>query len=96
MRQIATTIQNQRYDTLILPDIETRDTDLFIISREGDRLDLLSQQFYSTPEFWWILAQANSLGKGSLTVPAGIQIRIPSPIDSGYVSSLLRTTGDAR
>ena len=95
MRQLATTIRDQRYDTLVLPDIEFRDTDLYIISREGDRLDSLSQQFYSTPEFWWILAQANALGKGSLTVPPGIQIRIPSPVDAGYAQSLLRTTGDS-
>ena len=95
MRQIATTIQGQRYNTLPLPVIPVRDTDLYIISREGDRLDSLSQQFYSTPEFWWVIAQANALGKGSLAVQPGVQIRIPSPVDAGYVQSLLRTTGDS-
>jgi hypothetical protein len=27
---------------------------------------------------WWIIARANNIGKGDLTVPIGTQIRIPS------------------
>ena len=51
--------------------------DKYIISREGDRLDLLSYEFYGDPRYWTILANANNLGKGTLDVPAGKQIRIP-------------------
>ena len=64
------------------PKFEKKSTDLYIISRELDRLDLLSNEFYEDPRYWWILAEANpQLGKGTLLVPAGLQLRIPFPVD---------------
>lgn len=70
-----------KYYTSKLPLYEIRDTDLYIFSREGDRLDSLANSFYSDPTLWWIIANANNLGKGSLMIPPGIQLRIPNPID---------------
>ena len=52
--------------------------DRFIFTIEGDRLDTLSHDFYGDPRHWVILANANNLGKGTLSVPAGTQLRIPS------------------
>jgi len=69
-----------RYQTTHYPNFPKRPTDLYIISREQDRLDLLANEFYKDPRFWWVLARANNLGKGSLDVPMGIQIRIPFPL----------------
>lgn len=69
-----------RYQTTRYPSFPKRSTDLYIISREQDRLDLLANEFYKDPRFWWVLARANNLGKGSLDVPMGIQIRIPFPL----------------
>ena len=57
-------------------------SDLYIFSRDGDRLDNLANDFYKDPRYWWIIAQANNLGKGTLTIPSGLQIRIPFPIDN--------------
>jgi len=64
-------------DTTMLPKIEKSFEDRYIISREGDRLDLLSYEFYGDPRYWVIIANANNLGKGTLDVPSGKQIRIP-------------------
>ena len=64
-------------NTTKLPVIEKSYQDRYIISRESDRLDLLSYEFYGDPRYWFILANANNLGKGTLDVPAGKQIRIP-------------------
>lgn len=75
------TITNRKYDTTVYPNFPERSTDYYIFSREGDRLDLLANAFYNDPSMWWIIAQANNLGKGSVMVPAGIQIRIPFPIE---------------
>jgi len=69
-----------RYQTTRYPSFPKRPTDLYIISREQDRLDLLANEFYKDPRFWWVLARVNNLGKGSLDVPMGIQIRIPFPL----------------
>ena len=63
--------------TTELPIISKSQSDRYIISREGDRLDLLANQFYGDPRMWVALALANNLGKGSFIVPPGIQLRLP-------------------
>ena len=52
--------------------------DRYIIGMQGDRLDNLAFKYYGDARLWWILARANYLGKGDLSVPIGAQIRIPS------------------
>lgn len=75
-------ITNKRYNTSVLPLFAERPSDYYIFSREGDRLDNLAQSFYNDPSLWWVLAQANNLGKGSFMIPPGRQIRIPYPLDN--------------
>jgi len=70
-----------RYTTTRLPSIPQSPDDRYIFSREGDRLDQLAFEFYEEPRYWWIIATANNLGKGTLNVEPGIQIRIPFPIE---------------
>ena len=41
------------------------------------RLDTLSYEFYNDALYWWVIADANGLGKGSLVVPAGTILQIP-------------------
>lgn len=79
-------VKDARYSSTRYPSFPKRMTDLYIISREQDRLDLLSNEFYKDPRYWWVLAKANNLGKGTLDVPMGIQIRIPFPITDLTVS----------
>ena len=76
MRYNYNKIKNSKYLTSRLPKINGTG-DRYIISRQGDRLDLLAQQFYEDVAAWWIIADANNLGKGDLHVPPGLQIRIP-------------------
>jgi hypothetical protein len=75
------TLTGRRYNTTVYPNFAERESDYYIFSHEGDRLDLLANAFYGDPSLWWVLAQANYLGKGSLAVQPGLQIRIPFPID---------------
>jgi len=70
-----------KYKTTRYPLLKTQLSDLYIFSRQGDRLDNLSHKFYKDPRYWWVLAQANNLGKGTLVVPPGLQIRIPFPLE---------------
>tara|TARA_B100000519_G_C14139842_1_gene389304 strand:- start:591 stop:887 length:297 start_codon:yes stop_codon:yes gene_type:complete len=74
--------KNNRYTTPTYPSFARKPTDLYVFSREGDRLDLLSQEFYGDPRYWWVIAEANHIGKGSFAVQAGLQLRIPKPIDN--------------
>jgi nucleoid-associated protein YgaU len=64
-----------------MPRFPIKSTDLYVYSREDDRLDNLAFEFYEDPRYWWVLAEANNLGKGTFAVPPGLQIRIPLPID---------------
>ena len=68
------------YKTTMLPIISEQETDLYIISRDGDRLELLANEFYYDPGLWWIIAEANNIGKGTTVVEPGIQLRIPNPV----------------
>lgn len=68
------------YVNSILPVIPLSIEDTYIITDIGDRLDNLSQRFYKTTQFWWVISAANpnKFKKSSYFVEPGIQIRIPA------------------
>jgi hypothetical protein len=68
------------YRNNIYPDIPASQTDLYVITVLGDRLDLLAFNFYGDESLWWIIASANSLPGDSLYLEPGAQIRIPSNV----------------
>lgn len=64
--------------TVKYPTIPVRSNDIYVITTQGDRLDLLANQFYGDATLYWIIARGNpSLNQGSLTIPPGTQLRIP-------------------
>ena len=68
----------KRYrSTVKYPMIDKKSNDIYIIGRQGDRLDSLAYKYYDNSRLWWIIARANGIGKGDLSVPIGTQIRIP-------------------
>ena len=68
------------YRQIKYPSIPTSIEDFYIITKSGDRLDLLAEQFFNDPELWWIipLANPNTIKRDSFSIPLGIQIRIPA------------------
>lgn len=70
------------YPILILPEIPNQESDIYIISRDGDTLDGLSDKYYGNTNDYWIIAHANKIGKGSRFIEAGIQLRIPIETES--------------
>tara|TARA_R110000796_G_scaffold6560_1_gene23121 strand:+ start:1215 stop:1523 length:309 start_codon:yes stop_codon:yes gene_type:complete len=91
---IKSKMGEQILKSTLLPNIPKTVDDFYVISRPGDRLDLLSQEFYKTPAYWWVLAIANSFVKGSLYVPPNKQIRIPGNI--GDIISKLESSQKER
>lgn len=76
---ILKTEEGRRYKkTIKYPMIERSADDIYIISIQNDRLDNLAYKYYEDARLWWIIARANNIGKGSLFVPTGIQLRIPT------------------
>ena len=65
----ATTIYDKMGDTTLSND------DIYVISTEGDRLDLLANQFYGDASLWWYIAQANNIN--TINLSAGTSLRIP-------------------
>jgi phage tail protein X len=64
------------------PEIPFSEKDIYVYTTIGDRLDKLSQQYYGSTEYYWIIATANpDLTMNSLYIPEGSQIRIPGNIN---------------
>ena len=68
--------QGRRYlEGTIYPEIPEKNSDMYFIAQEGDRLDNLAQRFYKNAALWWYIARANNLK--TMNVPAGTSLRIP-------------------
>ena len=64
------------FSTTIYKEVEEKNSDMFVITQEGDRLDILANAYYGTPTLWWFLARANNLK--TMNVTPGTSLRIPS------------------
>jgi chitinase len=68
--------------TVTYPYIPPTDRDIYVITTQGDRYDILAQKYYNDSTLWWIIPIANDiLEKNSLYPPLGIQLRIPTNIN---------------
>ena len=76
------------YKTSRYPEIPLSENDIYVISTQGDRFDVLAQQYYGDSSLWWVISIANTgnagagtlpvLPQNSLIIPEGTQIRIPN------------------
>ena len=67
-----------RYRTTIYQGVSFSNSDIYVISQDGDRLDLLAHQFYGDSSLWWYIAQANHLN--AMNIEPGTSLRIPASI----------------
>jgi hypothetical protein len=63
--------------TSIPKSIPKKDDDIYIITQETDRLDLLANEYYGDSKLWWIIATANNINGVNIGLDGGIQLRIP-------------------
>ena len=66
------------------PHIPLSINDIYAITVEGDRLDLIANRYYGDSTLWWIIAKANGL-KGQTSVTTEKLLRIP-----GNVSQIIQ------
>lgn len=78
----------RRYSTLYYPRFPRKSSDIYIIAKISDRLDLLAYEYYGDPRYWVILARANKLNNATIKPPVGFRLRIPYPLDGGDIASL--------
>lgn len=62
---------------ILYPAIPRALDDIYLQTSPADRLDLIAYKYYGRPSYYWIIAEANGIGKGSLNVPVGMQLRVP-------------------
>jgi len=75
------------YQTTRYPEIPLNENDIYVYTTQGDRFDILAQQYYGDQSYWWIISIANAqLFQNSLVIPEGIQLRIPTNL-AGILSS---------
>ena len=67
------------YSTTYYPSIPISDADVFILAKEGSRLDSLANEYYGDTKLWWVLAKSNGI-RGKIALKAGELIRIPGNI----------------
>lgn len=67
----------RRYETMLYPAFEIKNTDRYISSTLGDRCDNVAYEYYKDQRLWWVISRANQLPIGSFQIPPGFRIRIP-------------------
>ena len=67
------------YSTTYYPEIHIENSDTFIFTREGDRLDNLAHRYYGDDTLWWIIAKANGI-RGKIGLEVATPLRIPGNI----------------
>lgn len=65
------------YRPKIFPNIPLKDTDVYVMSETGDRLDTLSYEYYEDASLWWIIAAANNIHDAPMGLEPGTILRIP-------------------
>ena len=81
---IETTSSGKRYfKSKFYPNVPLSETDDYVITTIGDRLDTLAYSYYSDSTLWWVIAMANNnVTKGSLFPEPGTQLRIPTNVNA--------------
>jgi len=71
------------YKNKFYPNIPLLESDVYVITTVGDRLDSLAYSYYNDATLWWVIAMANNNAtKGALCPIAGTQLRIPTNLNS--------------
>ena len=68
------------YKPKIYPNIPLMDTDVYVATETGDRLDTLAHQFYGDSTLAWLIASANNIHNASFGLVDGTVLRIPKDI----------------
>ena len=80
-------INRPYYKGKFYPNIPLSESDIYVITTIGDRLDSLAYSYYNDSTLWWVIATANNnITKGTLYPIPGTQLRIP--VDVGNVLNL--------
>ena len=71
-------------DMVPFVEIPKSDTDYYIEYKRGKtRLDIVSSDYYGSPNYGWVILQANpEVGSVEFRIPDKTMLRIPFPLDN--------------
>ena len=72
-----------RIGTSYLPKFKEQNSDILLISTEGDRCDFLAQEYYGDVNLWWYIASVNNLKSNN--IEAGTQLRVPVSTEQAII-----------
>jgi hypothetical protein len=75
---VDTTKNIPYFENVLLSDIPEETVPFYYTTRGTERLDNISNTFYRTPKNWWIIAKANNIANGTISVPEGTVLFIPN------------------
>ncbi len=87
---ILKTGKGKVYDSVLLPNVDANDSDIVVMTVQGDRLDLLANEYYEDPSMWWIIALKNDMTEIDLSMKEGIILRIPSRNEALEIKNSLK------
>ena len=65
------------YKTVRYPEIPLTSEDIYVYIEQGDRFDVLANQFYQDASLWWVIAAANNIHTAPIGFKDGTILRIP-------------------
>lgn len=72
----------QYYKAKKFPPVPPAESDIYVVTTEGDRLDLLAFTYYNDASLWWVISGINNgVTFGSMFPEPGTQLRIPISIN---------------
>ena len=76
------TYTGTRYlSTTVYPEVPYSESDIYVYTTEGDRLDNIAFQYYGDATLYWVIAIANpQISFASLFISVGTQLRIPGNV----------------
>ena len=75
---IKDAVGKRRYASTIFTPLPVNTGDRIIRITSPERLDKLALDFYGNATMWPVIASANLIKKGTLVVPTGTVLRIPT------------------
>jgi nucleoid-associated protein YgaU len=84
---LTTSTGQQYYKAKKYPPVPPLASDVYLVTVQGDRLDLIAYTYYKDSTLWWVISMVNNdITFGSMFPEPGTQLRIPT--DLGAVLAL--------
>jgi hypothetical protein len=92
--EILSSLTGKKYfKNIIYPEIPLSENDIYLITDIGDRLDIISRDYYKDESLYWILLSANpTLNQSSLFPEPGVQLRVPTDVDE-IIKNFIKING---